>query len=117
MPVIAKSEQFKISTAPAEIVVVFTELTALRAQLNKLGEAETANFGRMDANFLSNKINGKIQDAELVKVHRMLVIGNRDVEAGNVSDRIHGKGILRAVPKGKEMAEISAASGSGEPKR
>src|SRR5262245_52782281 len=35
----------------------------------------------------SNKINGKIQDAETMKVHTMLVIGRRDLEAGNVSLR------------------------------
>jgi threonyl-tRNA synthetase len=30
-------------------------------------------------------VNGKIQEAEQLKVHTMLVIGGRDMEAGNVS--------------------------------
>jgi len=39
-----------------------------------------------------NKINGKIQRAEQMKVHTMLVIGKRDMEANAVSVRVHGKG-------------------------
>jgi threonyl-tRNA synthetase len=65
-----------------------------------------ANFVRVDADFSSNKINGKIQDAEKAKVHTMLVIGNRDLEAGNVSVRLHGKGSIGAKPKAEVVAEI-----------
>ena len=38
-----------------------------------------------------------------------LVIGDRDVEAGNVSVRLHGKGNLGAKPKGEVIADILAA--------
>jgi len=44
----------------------------------------------------TDKINGKIQRAEEAKVHTMLVIGPRDMQAGNVSVRVHGKGNLGA---------------------
>ncbi len=44
----------------------------------------------------SEHIKAKISAAETMKVHTMLVIGNRDLEAGNVSVRIHGKGNLGA---------------------
>ncbi|HZV36102.1 MAG TPA: aminoacyl--tRNA ligase-related protein, partial [Verrucomicrobiae bacterium] len=37
-----------------------------------------AHFVRAEADFSSNKINGKIQDAETAKVHTMLVVGPRD---------------------------------------
>ena len=39
----------------------------------------------------------------------MLVIGGRDVEAGNVSVRLHGKGNVGAKPKGEVVADILAA--------
>jgi threonyl-tRNA synthetase len=54
-------------------------------------------------------MQGKIQKAELHKVHTMLVIGKRDVEAGVVSLRVHGKGNLGAKPKDEAVAEILAA--------
>jgi threonyl-tRNA synthetase len=68
-----------------------------------------ANFVRADADYSSNKINGKIQEAETSKVHTMLVIGGRDMEAGNVSVRIHGKGNIGAKPKADVIADILAA--------
>ena len=68
-----------------------------------------ANFVRVEADCSTNKINGKVQDAELAKVHTMLVIGARDMEAGNVSVRLHGKGNLGAKPKGEVLANILAA--------
>ena len=54
----------------------------------------------------NNKINGKVQDAEQMKVHTMLVLGNRDLEAGNVSVRVHGKGNLGAKPRAEVIADI-----------
>ncbi len=68
-----------------------------------------ANMVRAEADYSSNKINGKIQDAEKSKVHTMLVIGSRDMEAGNVSLRLHGKGNVGAKPKGEVVADILAA--------
>ena len=68
-----------------------------------------ANMVRVDADFSSNKINGKIQEAEKAKVHTMLVIGGRDMEASNVSVRLHGKGNVGAKPKGEVIADILAA--------
>jgi threonyl-tRNA synthetase len=68
-----------------------------------------ANFVRVEADFTTNKINGKVQDAEKEKVHTMLVIGARDLEAGNVSVRLHGKGNVGARPKGEIIAEIVKA--------
>jgi threonyl-tRNA synthetase len=54
----------------------------------------------------SDKINGKIQRAEQMKVHTMFVIGKRDLDAGAVSVRVHGKGNLGAKPRGEAIAEI-----------
>ncbi len=68
-----------------------------------------ANFVRVEGDYSTNKINGKIQDAEKAKVHTMLVIGGRDMEAGAVSVRLHGKGNVGAKPKAEVVADILAA--------
>ncbi len=57
----------------------------------------------------SDKINGKIQRAEQMKVHTMFVIGKRDMEADAVSVRVHGKGNLGAKPRAEVVADILAA--------
>src|SRR5436305_4592156 len=54
----------------------------------------------------TDQINGKIQRAEQMKVHTMFVIGKRDMEAGAVSVRVHGKGNLGAKPRAEAIADI-----------
>jgi threonyl-tRNA synthetase len=54
----------------------------------------------------TDQINGKIQRAEQMKVHTMLVIGKRDMEAEAVSVRVHGKGNLGAKPRAEAIAEV-----------
>ena len=68
-----------------------------------------ANFVRVVADFSSDPIKAKIAEAEKAKVHTMLVIGGRDLDAGNVSVRLHGKGNVGAKPKGEVVADILAA--------
>jgi threonyl-tRNA synthetase len=58
----------------------------------------------------TDKINGKIQRAEQMKVHTMFVIGRRDMEADAVSVRVHGKGNLGAKPRAEALAEILSSS-------
>ena len=57
----------------------------------------------------SDKINGKILRAEQMKVHTMLVVGRRDLEAGNVSVRIHGQGNVGARNRAETVADLFAA--------
>jgi threonyl-tRNA synthetase len=57
----------------------------------------------------SDKLNGKIQRAEQMKVHTMFVIGKRDMEANAISVRVHGKGNLGAKPRAEAIAEIVQA--------
>jgi threonyl-tRNA synthetase len=57
----------------------------------------------------NDPIKAKIANAEQQKVHTMLVLGNRDLEAGNVSLRVHGKGNLGAKPRGEVVADLLAA--------
>ena len=54
----------------------------------------------------TDKINGKIQRAEQMKVHTMFVIGKRDMDADAVSVRVHGKGNLGAKPRSEAVAGI-----------
>ncbi len=61
---------------------------------------------RAEGDFGSDKINGKVLRAEESKVHTMLVIGPRDMEAGNVSVRLHGKGNVGAKPRAEVIADL-----------
>ena len=61
---------------------------------------------RCELDASTDHIKAKIAKAEQMKVHTMLVIGNRDLEAGAVSLRVHGKGNLGAKPRGDVVADI-----------
>ncbi len=74
-----------------------------------------SNMVRAESDFGADKINGKILKAEEAKVHTMLVIGFRDMEAGAVSVRVHGKGNVGAKPKGEVIAEILTAIRERQP--
>ena len=64
---------------------------------------------RCELDASSNKINGKIQEAETMKVHTMLVLGRRDLEANHVSVRVHGQGNLGAKPRAEVIADLLGA--------
>ena len=57
----------------------------------------------------TTRSTARSSNAEQAKVHTMLVIGHRDMEAGAVSVRVHGKGNLGAKPKADAVADILAA--------
>jgi threonyl-tRNA synthetase len=61
---------------------------------------------RAELDASSDHIKAKISSAEQMKVHTMLVIGNRDMEAGAVSLRVHGKGNLGAKPRAEVVADL-----------
>jgi threonyl-tRNA synthetase len=64
---------------------------------------------RVAGDYGSEPMKAKIAEAEKLRVHTMLVIGGRDMEAGAVSVRLHGKGNVGAKPKGDAMADILAS--------
>jgi threonyl-tRNA synthetase len=64
---------------------------------------------RVESDLGPDPIKAKIAEAEKARVHTMLVIGGRDVDAGNVSVRLHSKGPQGAKAKGEVVAEILAA--------
>ncbi len=61
---------------------------------------------RCSMDITNDKINGKVLRAEEAKVHTMLVIGRRDMEAAAVSLRVHGKGNLGAKSRTDVVADL-----------
>jgi threonyl-tRNA synthetase len=82
------------------VVAEFTE--ALVAELRAAGV-------RCELDISPDKVNAKIARAEQQKVHTMFVVGKRDVEAGVVSVRVHGKGNLGAKPRAEAVADVLEA--------
>src|SRR3954471_4415820 len=64
---------------------------------------------RAELDASTDHIKAKIANAEQMKVHTMLVIGNRDLEANVVSVRIHGKGNLGAKPRAEAVRDLLAS--------
>jgi threonyl-tRNA synthetase len=61
---------------------------------------------RTELDATNDHIKAKISAAEQMKVHTMLVIGGRDMEANAVSVRVHGKGNVGAKPRNEVIAEL-----------
>ena len=80
-------------------------LAAGKALVNELRQ----NFVRVTGDFTNEPIKAKIANAEHARVHTMLVLGPRDLEAGNVSVRLHSKGPQGAKPTAEVVANIVAA--------
>jgi threonyl-tRNA synthetase len=101
---------FPLWLAPDQVrIVTIGDEAPLIAYAKAILAELRGNFVRAEGDFGSDKINGKILRAEEAKVHTMLVIGQRDLDAGNVSVRLHGKGNQGAKPKAEAIAEILSA--------
>ncbi len=72
----------------------------------KIDNELRAHQVRSDVDLSTDKINGKIQRAEQMKVHTMFVIGKRDMEADAISVRVHGHGNLGAKQRSEVIADI-----------
>jgi len=64
---------------------------------------------RVTIDTTNDPVKAKIANAEEKKVHTMFVLGQRDLEAGNISVRVHGKGNLGAKPRTEVVADILTA--------
>jgi threonyl-tRNA synthetase len=101
---------FPLWLAPEQVrVLTISDDEALVKYAKAIVTELRSHMVRAEGDYGNDKINGKIQRAEEAKVHTMLVIGPRDMEAGNVSLRLHGKGNQGAKPKGEVVADILAA--------
>jgi threonyl-tRNA synthetase len=101
---------FPLWLAPEQVrVLTIGEEEPLVSYAKAIVQELRANMVRAEGDYSNDKINGKIQQAELAKVHTMLVVGPRDMAANAVSVRVHGKGSLGAKPKAEVVADILAA--------
>jgi len=101
---------FPLWIAPEQVrVLTIGEEEPLVSYAKAIVQELRANMVRAEGDYSNDKINGKIQQAELAKVHTMLVVGPRDMAANAVSVRVHGKGSLGAKPKAEVVADILAA--------
>jgi threonyl-tRNA synthetase len=97
--------QLWLSPEQVRILPIGDDANVLEYSVSILNELR-AHPVRAEIDKSSDKINGKIQRAEQMKVHTMFVIGKRDMEANAVSVRVHGKGNLGAKPRTETVADI-----------
>ncbi len=98
---------FPLWLAPEQVrILTIGDEPALVDYAHKINSELRAHQVRSDVDLSTDKINGKIQRAEQMKVHTMFVIGKRDLEADAISVRVHGKGNLGAKPRAEAIAEI-----------
>ncbi|PYJ50460.1 MAG: threonine--tRNA ligase [Verrucomicrobia bacterium] len=97
-----------LSPEQVRILPIGNDTKVLEYSMSILNELR-AHQVRAEIDDSTDKINGKIQRAEQMKVHTMFVIGKRDMEADAVSVRVHGKGNLGAKPRGEVIADIFAS--------
>jgi threonyl-tRNA synthetase len=98
---------FPLWLAPEQVrVVTLNDDPALVEYATGILKKLRGEMVRAEADFGTDPVKAKIAEAEKARVHTMLVIGSRDMEAGNVSVRLHGKGNLGAKPKDEVVAGI-----------
>lgn len=98
---------FPFWLAPEQVrVLTIGEEEPLAAYAKDIVRELRAQMVRAEGDYGSDKINGKIQRAEQAKVHTMLVVGPRDLQANAVSVRVHGKGSQGARPRAEVVADL-----------
>jgi threonyl-tRNA synthetase len=96
--------------APDQVrVITLNDDEALSNYAKPIVAELRANMVRVDSDFSATPFKAKISNAEQLRVHTMLVIGGRDMEAGAVSVRLHHGGPQGAKPKGEVVADILAS--------
>jgi len=101
---------FPLWLAPEQVrILTIGDDEPLLAYAKAIANELRGNFVRVVTDFGSDPVKAKIAEAEKAKVHTMLVIGGRDLEAGNVSVRLHSKGPQGAKPKAEVVADILVA--------
>ena len=90
-------------------VITLNDDAALIDYAKTIANELRANMVRVDSDFSAMPFKAKISNAEQLRVHTMLVIGGRDLEAGAVSVRLHHGGPQGAKPKAEVVADILAS--------
>ena len=84
---------FPLWLAPDQVrVITLNDDAALIDYAQPIVNELRANMVRVDSDFSATPFKAKIANAEQLRVHTMLVIGGRDLEAGAVSVRLHHGG-------------------------
>ncbi len=100
---------FPLWLAPDQVrVITLNDDQALIDYAQPIVNELRANMVRVDSDFSATPFKAKISNAEQLRVHTMLVIGGRDMEAGAVSVRLHHGGPQGAKPKAEVIARILA---------
>ena len=98
---------FPLWLAPDQVrVITIGDDEKLLAYSNAIVDELRANFVRVVSDFSSDPMKAKIAEAEKAKVHTMLVIGGRYMDAGMVSVRLHTGGPQGAKPKAEVVTDI-----------
>ncbi len=98
---------FPLWLAPEQVrVITLNDDPALIEYAEPIVRELRSHMIRAESDFGSDPVKAKIAEAEKARVHTMLVIGHRDVEAGNVSVRLHGQGNVGAKPTAEVVAAI-----------
>ena len=101
---------FPLWLAPDQVrVITLNDDPALIEYAKPIVAELRANMVRVDADYSATPFKAKISNAEQLRIHTMLVIGGRDMEAGAVSVRLHHGGPQGAKPKAEVVANILAA--------
>ncbi len=101
--------RFPVWLAPVQAIVL-----PVSERHNEYAErlaAELREGGvRVDVDGRSESVGKKIRDAELGRYPYMLVVGDREQEAGAVAVRSHPEGELGAMPAADFVARVAAES-------
>ncbi|MDQ6623719.1 MAG: His/Gly/Thr/Pro-type tRNA ligase C-terminal domain-containing protein, partial [Verrucomicrobiota bacterium] len=101
---------FPLWLAPEQVrVLPIGDEAPLLDYARKIVDELRAHEVRAELDASTDHMKAKIAHAEQMKVHTMLVIGARDMEANAVSLREHGKGNLGAKPRDEVIADILAS--------
>ncbi|HEY2341460.1 MAG TPA: threonine--tRNA ligase, partial [Chthoniobacteraceae bacterium] len=101
---------FPLWLAPEQVrVLPIGDETPLVEYSQSIVQELRAHGVRADLDASSDKLNGKILRAEERKIHTMLVVGKRDLEARAVSIRLHREGNIGVKPRDEAIAGILEA--------
>ena len=101
---------FPLWLAPEQVrVLTIGEEAPLVEYAKKIVAELRANMVRAEGDYGTDKINGKIQRAEEAKVHTMLVIGGRDMEAKPFQFVSMAKAISARSRRRKSLPDILQA--------
>jgi len=99
---------FPLWLAPEQVRVLpiaEAQLDYARSIVNEL----RGQMVRAELEFSHDKLQGRILRAEEARVHTMLIVGQKEQDAGAVAVRVHGKGNQGAKPRTDAIGQILLA--------